>query len=306
MKSLSIIDSGIAGPSLLITAGVHGDEYEPILAAHHLAQALEGHLLNGRVIIVPVVNSTAVANHSRYGEDGLDLARICPGNSTGTSSEKDAAVVSQLISTADYLIDLHTGGKIFDIYPLAGYMLHPTASVLDAQREMAIAFGLPVVWGTDHSPNGRTLSVARDQGVPAIYVEFGGGITVKNNIITAYTNGCISVLAHLKMMHQTGEVNNAFAWWTEDNTSQNGYLQSKMQAACDGIFVPSVSVGQPINLGDLWGHICNLDTGNKTEVFAEDSGIVLFLRCDAITKSGDSLGGIMPINQHTLKQHHER
>lgn len=306
MKGPFIIDSGIAGPTLLITAGVHGDEYEPILATQLLLQSLKGLVLNGRVIIVPIVNASAVGLYRRYGDDGLDLARICPGNSNGTSTEKDAALVSELIAKADYLIDLHTGGKIFDIYPLAGYMLHPSQQVLDVQRSMAVAFGLPVVWGTDHSPDGRTLSVARDHAVPAIYIEFGGGTSARNNIIAAYTNGCMAVLSHLKMVDPVDTTNTVLEWWTEDNTPQNGYLQSKMQAPCDGIFVPAVHLGQSIEKGSYWGDIVDLETGNKTEVFAEDSGIVLFLRAEAITKQGDSLGGIMPINQHTLSQHHER
>jgi predicted deacylase len=301
MKGPFIIDSGIAGPTLLITAGVHGDEYEPILATQFLVQSLKGHVLKGKVVLVPIVNGSAVVSHTRYGDDGLDLARICPGNPNGSSTEKDAALVSELIAKADYLIDLHTGGKIFDIHPLAGYMLHPLQAVLEVQRAMAIAFGLPVVWGTDHSPNGRTLSVARDHAIPAIYVEFGGGTTARSSIIAAYANGCMGVLSHLKMMHPTVSTNKILEWWTEDNTPQNGYLQSKMQAPADGIFVPAVQLGQPIKKGSHWGDIFDLDTGNKTEVFAEDSGIVLFLRCEAITKQGDSLGGIMPINQHTLR-----
>jgi hypothetical protein len=34
----------------------------------------------------------------------------------------------KLIRSADYYIDLHTGGTEFSIYPLAGYMLHPNAT----------------------------------------------------------------------------------------------------------------------------------------------------------------------------------
>jgi hypothetical protein len=36
---------------------------------------------------------------------------------------------------------MHTGGKLFDIYPMAGYMLHPDHNVLEQQRAMAMAFG---------------------------------------------------------------------------------------------------------------------------------------------------------------------
>ncbi len=200
MKAPFIIDAGDGGPVVLICAGVHGDEYEPIMAAYQLESSLPDKVISGKVIIVPFVNGTAVSSHTRYGNDGLDLARICPGKSDGSSSEKDAAEISALIINSDYLIDMHTGGRIFDIFPMAGYMLHPSQEVLDKQREMAKAFGLPAIWGTDHEPNGRTLSVARDAMVPSIYVEYGGGSITRKEIVSSYTDGCLRVLAMLGMI----------------------------------------------------------------------------------------------------------
>ena len=48
------------GPRLLISAGVHGDEYEPIAAIHELLQQLPGQLLVGSVTLVPVVNELSL------------------------------------------------------------------------------------------------------------------------------------------------------------------------------------------------------------------------------------------------------
>src|SRR5687768_6482594 len=113
------IDSGKPGPHVLITAGVHGDEYEPIVAAGKLVEEITTLLQNGSLTIVPVVNVSAYTHGSRCGEDGLDLARTCPGKPNGTITEQVAFQVSELIRNADYYIDLHTGGKIFEIFPLA-------------------------------------------------------------------------------------------------------------------------------------------------------------------------------------------
>ena len=52
------------------------------------------------------------------------------------------------------------------VLPLVGYGLHGDESVLEGQRQMARAFNLPVVWGTDASLEGRSLSVARDANPP--------------------------------------------------------------------------------------------------------------------------------------------
>ncbi len=54
---------------------------------------------------------------------------------------------------------------------------------------MALAFNLPLVWGTDYRPNGRTLSVARDAKIPAIYLEFGGGTGFRTQVVDAYKAG---------------------------------------------------------------------------------------------------------------------
>src|SRR5690606_2627695 len=130
---------------------------------------------------------------------GLDLARSCPGLLNDSPTNHYAALVSEHISQADFLIDLHTGGQLLDLFPLAGYMLHANKAVLDKQRMMAKAFGLPLVWGTDPAPEGRTLSVARDHQIPAIYAEFGGPGPVREEIIEAYAQGCLHILQELKM-----------------------------------------------------------------------------------------------------------
>ena len=295
METVFTIHSGVEGPAVLITAGVHGDEYEPILTALKLKQLLHGLLISGSVTIVPMVNSSAVLSNSRYGPDGLDLARICPGNSAGTVSEQAAAVVSALILKADYFIDLHTGGRLFDIYPLAGYMLHPDPVVLLKQQKMARAFNLPVVWGTDSKPNGRTLSVARDSAVPAIYVEYGGGNAVKKNIVTAYINGVLNVLDSLNMLKEHTAAVNQVKYEIDDYTPNNGHLQAKMPATAEGIFIAEVILGQPVQKGKLWGTILDCTDGVHKEVFADEDGIVLFLRDAAYVKTGDSLGGILPV-----------
>lgn len=291
-------DSGKPGPVVLITAGVHGDEFEPMLALYRLSARLPQWLTCGCVMTLPAVNGGAVRSGTRCGPDGQDLARICPGDPLGTPAERDAHAVSQLIRASDYLIDLHTGGRLFDIHPMAGYMIHPNASVLEKQREMARAFGLPLIWGTDPAPNGRTLSVARDAGIPSMYVEYGGGTVVRPHIEEAYVDGCLRVLSMLGMIPESvvrpaGPVH----WWVEDDRPNQGHLQSKMPSPADGIFIAAVSLGTPIRKGDLWGYVFDPLRGDRQEVRAEDDGLVLFIRAEARVNVGDSLGGICVIDE---------
>ena len=108
------------------------------------------------------------------------IAETLPGRENGSITEKIAKSVSELIHQADYLIDLHTGGALFDLMPLTGYLLHPDKDVLAKQKAMAKAFNLPLIWGTDATAQGRTLSIARDNNIPAIYAECRRGASCKN------------------------------------------------------------------------------------------------------------------------------
>lgn len=295
-----VIDSKKEGPKVLIIAGVHGDEYEPMLAATELVNNLKGRLKKGVVTIVPIVNTNAASIDHRLGEDGLDLARICPGKKEGSSSEHSAYLVSELIRKADMLIDMHTGGKLFNISPLAGYLLHSNSKILEKQQAMAEAFNLPVIWGTDSSPNGRTLSVARDENIPAIYVEFGGGSKVRMEVVSAYVNGCINILETIGMIN--GDLNKRIKnlqYWVEDYTPNKGHLQVKMPAPIEGVFIPAISVGDIVVEGQIWGEIVNIRESVKQAVFADENGLVLFLRDSAYVRKGDSLGGIIPIDVST-------
>jgi predicted deacylase len=290
------VDSDKAGPKVLITAGVHGDEYEPILAAMELANILPEVLESGAVTIVPLTNESAYYNNSRYGEDGLDLARKCPGDPEGTITERAAADISIPIKQSDYLIDMHTGGLTYDIYPLAGYMLHPSAEILEKQRKMAQAFNLPLVWGTDYRPDGRTLSVARDAEIPAIYVEFGGGTGIRNNVIEVYKEGVINVLSFLNMLRDSYV--KPFAkeqYRIEDHRQDSGFLQGKMPSPADGIFVAEVKIGDRIKAGELFGKVIGFPSGKQFNLYADIDGLVFLLRTMVKVQIGDALGGIMPI-----------
>ncbi|MCX2452337.1 succinylglutamate desuccinylase/aspartoacylase family protein [Pedobacter sp. PLR] len=289
------IQSDQEGPKLLILAGVHGDEYEPILAAIELSVILKDKLKKGTVQIVPVVNKSAYYAGTRCGTDGLDLARSCPGNLSGSSTMQDAANVSKLILECDYLIDLHTGGQLFDLFPLAGYMLHPNQPVLDEQRKMAKAFGLPLVWGTDPLPEGRTLSIARDANIPAIYVEYAGPGPVKENVVNSYINGCLNVLALFDMLTDHRSEVNDIQYTVEDYEPDSGFLQQKMLSPTDGIFVPKVLPGEIVKRGQLWGLIYALPLYEIHQVYADADGLVLFIRSQPRVNKEESLGGILSV-----------
>ena len=282
------------GPHLLITAGVHGDEYEPMLAVRHLLARVEPAKLCGTLTLVPLVNEPAFVRLSRTADDERDLARTCPGRDDGSITERIAAELSRLIRAADYYIDLHTGGAAFQILPLAGYVLHANPRVLDSQRKMALAFNLPVVWGTCARLEGRSLSVARDAEVPAIYVEHGGGGGCDPVRAEACAEGCLQVARALEMYDvQEGEPRVRYI--VEDDRDQSGHFQVQHPAPRAGFFETQVGLGAVVRAGQPLGRIVD-PLGESIEVVhAQADGVVLMLRAIPAVKAGEALVALLPI-----------
>src|SRR5690606_34496692 len=64
MIPIAVVRNG-AGPTVLLTGGNHGDEYEGITALIKLANRLRARDIAGRVIIVPMMNHPAALNGTR-------------------------------------------------------------------------------------------------------------------------------------------------------------------------------------------------------------------------------------------------
>jgi predicted deacylase len=284
------------GPHLLITGGVHGDEFEPMWAVRLLTASLSSMELRGQVTLVPCVNEPAFRRGERTAEDGLDLARTCPGRADGSVTEQVAHALSQLIQAADYYIDLHTGGTRLQVFPLVGYMLHPRSETLAVQRRMARAFGLPLIWGTDASLNGRSLSIARDAKVPAIYAEYLGGGTCSRQGVEAYYRGCRNVLAELQMIDEPIQRPVQEPLVVEDPRPNSGYMQINHPAPREGFFEPAVSLGQRVHQGEPFGVVTDVSGKERRAVAAAHTGCVIVLRSFARVLEADSLGVVLETN----------
>ena len=283
-----------SGPHLLITGGVHGDEFEPIAAIRRLVGLFQGDdstiaSFRGRITLVPIVNEAAFLRGHRCADDNLDLARTCPGRPDGSATEQTAWALSELIRSADYYIDLHTGGTEYSVHPLAGYVLHRDPDVLDAQRRMARAFNLPVMWGTAGNLDGRSLSIARDAGVPAIYCEYLGAATCSNDGVTDYLNGCLNVMATLGLLNRE-QPESRVEHVIEDPRPGSGHMQVCNPSPVDGYFEPAVELGRRVKAGETIGTVFELETLVGHDILADRDGLVLVLRTFPRVHKDESVG----------------
>ncbi len=288
------------GPHLLITGGVHGDEFEPIATIRRLIALFEngdpaagGY--RGRLTMIPVVNEAAFLRGHRCAEDGLDLARTCPGRADGSVTEQTAWALSELIRGADYYIDLHTGGIELSVYPLTGYMLHANMEIQETQRRMARAFNLPIIWGTAANLDGRSLSVARDANVPAIYCEYLGSAACDLAGVDAYISGCLNVMSELGMLDRT-RPDSRIEYVIENPHPNSGHMQICNLSPVTGYFEASVKLGQLIRTSDPLGTVYPLDDSKPVVIPSTQTGIVLVLRTFPRVHAGESVGVVLETN----------
>ena len=193
------------------------------------------------------------------------------------------------------IIHFNNGKKLEASFPTQ--IRNSNAAVLEVQRRMAKAFNLPVVWGTDHRLNGRSLSVARDTCVPAIYAEYHGSGLCDPSGIRAYVEGCLNVLAVLDMIDRPLPPSRR-RYLVEDEREGSGHMQVCNPAPTTGFFQPHVQPGNHIEVGTPLGVICDVLGDNPVTVLSRQRGIVVVLRTFSFVRESESLAVIMETDRH--------
>jgi predicted deacylase len=279
------------GKTLLISGGVHGDEFEALAAIWRVFKQLEVGRMAGTFAAVPVVNVPAYERGGRTSEDHQDLARTFPGDASGTVTEQIAHhFAACFVAHADLYCDLHSAGQYYEIEPLTGYML-VDGPALELQRCAARAFGFDVVWGTSPLP-GRSLSAAHDYGVPAIYAEARGAGGCLNEDIDRYVFGVRQLLRLVQILPDPPEPFEP-KLFVEDAREGSGYLQIQNRAPAGGVFATRVALGQHVDDGQGIGDILDPTGRAVCTVRSTTAGRVIFLRTFPRVRPGDPLVTVM-------------
>ena len=99
-----------AGPTLFISAAIHGDELNGTEIVNRLLAVGAMKRLHGTLIAIPVLNVYGLINRSRYLPGGVDLDRCFPGAKSGTLASRVAHIFTEeIFSKADVCINLKTG-----------------------------------------------------------------------------------------------------------------------------------------------------------------------------------------------------
>ncbi len=106
---LYIIDSGKAGPTVMIVGGVHGNETAGYKAA---AKVKDFNITKGRLLVLPQANKRAVANHTRS-IGGADLNRDFPTSKSDSADNTLSKAIFKVVKDydVDWLMDMHEGAN---------------------------------------------------------------------------------------------------------------------------------------------------------------------------------------------------
>jgi len=183
------------GPTVFLTAALHGDELNGTGAIRTLIRDASFQLDAGALICVPVLNVLAFDRHSRYLPDRRDLNRCFPGSATGSLASRIARIIfDEIISRSDYGIDLHTAAVRRTNYPT----VRADLSNPDVRR-LAEAFGGELIID-GRGPKGAFRRAACEAGCPTIVMEGGEIWKVEPTIVDRAVAGIRGLLVELGMI----------------------------------------------------------------------------------------------------------
>lgn len=286
---ITILRNG-TGPTLVISAGVHGDEYEGQIAVANLARNLTPRDIRGRLILLAMVNAPAAEAGSRVSPlDQGNLNRLYPGAAKGSPSEMIAHFHENVIlPMADYAVDLHSGGSSLT-YP-ATLLRGPAHSPQEdaGLATLTAAFDLPYAWvftggGGTGSTAATAMGAANRKGVINVMAELGGSGCVTPDILRRTERGLRRVLHSLGMLPD----------YVPDAALGTRVLHSQgsVYAYEAGLFEPLKDIGDEVALNETIALIHHPETPGQApgEVASPYAGLVLAKRAMAQTRRGDAL-----------------
>ena len=267
-----VVNGAEPGPTLCLTAAVHGDELNGVETVRRVLYNLDADKLKGTVVGVPIVNLQGFHRSSRYLSDRRDLNRYFPGDPGGSSASRIAhSFFHEVIKHCSAVVDLHTGSFYRTNLPqLRGDLRNPQVVKLTE------SFGSTVVLHSEGT-EGTLRRAAVEAGIPAVTLEAGAPMVLSEDSVSHSVKGIRTLLNHLDMVSK-------FSLWGDPEPV---YYNSTWQRAPEGGIVFSrVSLGQVVRKGDLLGTVTNPITNVRTEIRSSYNGRILGMALNQVVQPG--------------------
>ena len=282
------------GPTVLLSSGVHGDEYEGQVTLSRLIREIEVDDVAGRIIIMPMANYPAAKAGLRTSPiDELNMNRVFPGNPDGTPTLMLAHYMeSVLMPLTDFALDLHSGGSSLMYLPT---VILRAADVSDEVERQVVklgrVFGAPYgfFFPTGQGGGATNMAAQARNGIVPIGTEMGGMGAVTPECLRVCEGGVRRVLRHIGVWNGPVGADEQPPVETRMLTAET--WESFSYASEDGLFEPVVELGDEVEKGQLAARIHSPGTPwrEPSEVHFETSGLVVCKRVPGRTERGDCL-----------------
>ena len=277
------------GPTVLVMAGTHGDEYEGQVTITRLAQTLETEMITGRLILFPMANYPAAKAGLRTSPiDELNLNRVYPGDPNGSPTMMIAHYIeTELMKRSDYAFDLHSGGSSLHYLPSAVVMFDDNKERTHRIQDLMRVFGAPYsfFFPSQHAGGGSSNDSAARQNTLGFATEMGGSGTVTPDCLKHCFNGVLRVLQELeilkKEMAEPAETPTRMV-----HAPSYDYFTYALDV---GLFEPVAELGDEVRKGDLAGlvHYPETPWQAPSEVHFGADGLVVCKRIPGRVERGD-------------------
>ena len=240
------------GPVVVVSGGVHGDEYEGPVVIAELIREIQTGDVQGQLILLPGLNAPAQRVGRRTSPiDHYNLARVFPGDDFGAPTQQIARyIVDHIFEHADFYLDLHAGGRTLFIQPSAHVVVSGDMDpkLIRQNARLAEAFGVGITVQMSNMGDNRTsCGYTSLKGIPTLAAEMGMGGWVTGQSVAATREATRRFLKHTGVLSRIATVPGATTRWTRITP------QCYVFAPCDGYFERRFELGDPIEKGQLAG-----------------------------------------------------
>lgn len=290
-----------SGPTVVVSGGNHGDEYEGQIAALRLIRDIEPGMVSGRIIVVPVISMEASRARTRLWPSGANFNRSFPGNPEGPPIEQLAYFFSSVVfPAADVVIDMHSAGSFGWITPCSHMCVPRNPSQRKSMLEAMEA------WNSDfhflYTSDGNYLpNEAERQGKIVVTTELGGGSRIPVAVQTMAWEGLTNVLRHVGVLEGKVVTRASLGLppakivdcrFDDGRVGQVGSgLFDNILAPASGIFEVLVEPGNPVAEGQTVGRIWSRDDPARppVDLLSPVTGYLMGLRTVPAVEQGQSL-----------------
>jgi predicted deacylase len=270
-----VFRSNQPGPTVLFSAGMHGEETNGIEIIRKLIAREDLKKLNcGNVIAIPVINSVSFLYGSRDLPDGRDLNRCFPGNKNGSFGSRIAYdLMKQIIPLIDFGVDFHTGGAKISNSPQIRCVFE-----FPENLDLAKEFSPPLIIDSKYR-DGTFRKEAAKKGKSILVYEGGESKRFDYVAINEGLNGCFRLMKNLGMTDID----------VPDNVSVKIIKDTWIRSNFSGLFHMKVVNGAYVSKGDLLGVICSPFEKQEHQILSTVDGYIIGINNHPVVNQGEAL-----------------